>query len=562
MFSLIRMISSLFERIYNIARAHPIARRLLLCWLSFVWISFFLSMCISRLAGSFPTTALFVVTILLSIVGIAGYLFLMHSGSAFAYYKFLLPVYSMTKSVKLCRIIRWFCLLVWHDDHWLELIWKSREWNRTVHLEYDGINTGDLFEHAKRTSSLPVVVRREHINSHLWARDRAFAITLLFNQMHLEREGENTLLNIDLRDQSCAIYSNRGKQFLYSEFLPKDPTQYLNLSQEAHDFLRGHSEDDRFPFQVNALRWASGGFLPIAQWHGKQWVCLFFRDIYPVGWNIANGASETKREYKYLNDLIYREMLEELVIIHGTPRKYAHLERRMLISPGPESVNNGLFTYPLIEKHDRFRDKHDGIRLTRTRGSDITTEFTHQQVRVFFHEDWSNAEPVLTNNVLIAINPLELGIEVIRVGRFKLRDDEVLLDGEVYTSSKGEYLVRRPVVMISTDFLKQRYYENGNSLGRRPTQDASDDRKTLGPIPSEKYHLFSEELVLRRARLNMLEKQGLSTSAEAKRLQDWACKAEDKFKSAARGEGLDDDLSTLLPTTWKAIELAIEEGVL
>jgi hypothetical protein len=46
-----------------------------------------------------------------------------------------------------------------------------------------------------------------------------------------------------------------------------------------------HFKDPLFPF-----RYASGGVLPILRIGRKEFFCFFYRDIDPVGWNIANGG--------------------------------------------------------------------------------------------------------------------------------------------------------------------------------------------------------------------------------------------------------------------------------
>lgn len=540
------------------ARANPVALRLLYCWLSFVWISFLLGVCISRLTNSISLPMLFFIAVLLSVSSSVCYIFLLYHASAFFYYRILPPLYALSKSPKCPGRIR-----IWlRRDRWLDLILRSQDWNRRPHYNKQGLHDGDVFEPKGTPNAPPVVIRREHINSHRWISDRTFAIALLFNKIQLARRGDKIILDVDLRDQSCAIYSNRGKQFILSEFLPKNLVEYRSLSQKSHNFLLGRGNETEMDLQFNALRWASGGFLPLAKWKGRQWVCLFFRDIYPIGWNIANGASETKAEYKRLNTLVYRETLEELVITSGSPHKHGHLEHRILNLPGLELRESNLSPLDLIKQHDRLREDHDGILLTPRRGTDLQAKSTRQVVRVAFHEDWRDADPEVTNNVLIAVNPLELGVEIVKVGEFELSQNESILDGEIYSSSKGEYLVRRPIVMISTDYLKECYNKRCKSLGRRPTKEDSDDRKTLGKVPSGEYHLFTEELELRRSRLEELQNTGFSDSVEAKRLRDWAKGVEALFDSAACGQGLKGNLAALLPVTWKSIELAIEQEVL
>ena len=49
----------------------------------------------------------------------------------------------------------------------------------------------------------------------------------------------------------------------------------------------------RFDCSGHPLRFGNGGVLPIIRLDDSDYFCLFYRDIFPIGWNIANGASDT-----------------------------------------------------------------------------------------------------------------------------------------------------------------------------------------------------------------------------------------------------------------------------
>lgn len=80
------------------------------------------------------------------------------------------------------------------------------------------------------------------------------------------------------------------------------------------------------------FRWASGGYLPIFAIDGTRYCMLFLRDLEPVvGWNVANGASDSKDELWNVERILDREPKEEILIIN---RASAQLSCLRLESPG------------------------------------------------------------------------------------------------------------------------------------------------------------------------------------------------------------------------------------
>jgi len=47
----------------------------------------------------------------------------------------------------------------------------------------------------------------------------------------------------------------------------------------------------------------------------RDYYCLFYREIAPVGWNIANGGAESVAELLDPLATIERELREELIIV-------------------------------------------------------------------------------------------------------------------------------------------------------------------------------------------------------------------------------------------------------
>ncbi len=79
--------------------------------------------------------------------------------------------------------------------------------------------------------------------------------------------------------------------------------------EKDKSILSYHFEDKHFPF-----RYANGGVLPIIKIKKKDYFCLFYRAVFPVGWNIANGAANTIDDIRNPVNIIHREFSEEFII--------------------------------------------------------------------------------------------------------------------------------------------------------------------------------------------------------------------------------------------------------
>lgn len=534
--------------------------------LYFIWFGVVMSVAIHRSLHSMPIILLAALAVGLTVLCIAANWFLRSKYAAGLYYAGALPLHRFLRrsaAARRNRFTRWWGQ---RRDPWLDLIERSQRWNRKNPRLREGIQNGKIFAPERAATAPPLVVRREHLDSGLWRRERSFAIALLFNTIRLTYNDRKWTLHVDLRDQSCAIYSNRGKEFLRAAFLPKKRDrclEYLKCSRETHQFLLGQAKKQALTAHIPALRWVSGGILPVANWNDQRWVCLFFRDIEPVGWNLANGASETKEEYKDLDLLIFRETLEELVICGGTPQPLAEVTRRIPWVPSPQSRKSVLEAPELVSECAALRLLHDGICFKCETGPDLLLKRTPESVTVTYHDRRRRALTATTENVLISINPLELGAEVVRVGEFALGQSDRLLDGEVCRSREGDYLVRAPIGLLSVDFLKRAYQKAGNVLGLPARALESDDRRRLDTVEHRAFHIFADDIDLRNKRLDSLQDQDRLDTPEAIRLRRWNTVLRRKFLDAQAPDGvLRDELCFLLPVVWKTLEQAFKHHVL
>ncbi len=218
------------------------------------------------------------------------------------------------------------CLLILRCDPWVaDLTLKSVEFAKY------------LKEQGKLTGHVPPLFLRDcdldssYVPHHL----KAFSILVLFGDKDVtiaKNTDGSRALSISAPRTGGGIYHNWGKKFLEQQYL-QDTEVKAKLtfaSTDLHKNLLGCGRKDQPNGEIFSLgslhtqtgipvplRWASGGVLPVATFKNKEWFLLFFRDIKPRGWNVANGASENMAEFHDLSRLIEREATEEVVVLDG-----------------------------------------------------------------------------------------------------------------------------------------------------------------------------------------------------------------------------------------------------
>ena len=471
----------------------------------------------------------------------------------------------------LTRVVDWFLprFLSYKELEMAHTILASRRFKQEL-LASDSSRIG-VYRPTVFASRTPwPIVRRRDVLRRGWPPDAVFAIAVLQSPLTICRRNGGTTLEIDLRNQRYAIYDNIGKRYLTSRFVPElqaDRTQKCRVeSAEITAFLRSKTASGTQRTTIPGLRWASGGALPIVTYDSRDWFCLFHRDIGPLGWNLANGGSEFADEWVNLRHLIYREMTEEVVVCDGIPTGGAVLNHYRLDFDHNWFPKKRTPADELCTRHHELRRRVDDIEIQwnqihrRIQPIDHTSHKVHV-IDDVVHGVFATGPADDTDDILIAVNPFELGVEVIRLIRFDLQPGEYILDGEVVRSRFGDYLARRPVGLVSVDFLKNRFRNNGESLGPVMNSVECLEGKDIGPVPKEHYRLFLADVDLRRRRLTKLEGH-VAQTAERQRIDTWLREFEGEFRKAEDGSGLSGKLAWLLPATWKIIELALSKSLL
>jgi hypothetical protein len=470
------------------------------------------------------------------------------------------------------RVADWF-VARFFDPCWDDHIYRSFvRGNRP--RDYPG------WVQAMSAGRAPVVVRREDLMERWLLANWAFAVVLLFNKITIRRQragddGWTFRLEVDLRNQSYGIYNNAGKWFLREKFgQPEWRRAWKERAAEESDralgFLSGGpaaSANMDIDCSQLPLRWASGGVLPLARWRGREWFVFFFRDIEPVGWNIANGASECKEEYKNLYGLMWREFAEEVVVVDSDPgvARGMQLKQREFTAAAPFPNLRPLTNGPFARRHQAKRRQLDGLHIELEGQMKVDYVQTPFSVKVSYHDrtlrDTVEAE---VRNVLFSINPGEMGIEVLLAARFEMQADDYLMDGEI--SEVGAFPVRRPIMLLSCDYVAKVYGEQ-RSVGGPSRGEPHLDGRCFDSIPAGEYALFDADAELRRRRVAALGGGAPGTSFERRRLQRWIALHEQVIDRLRRGE---DDIvgcemrafRSLCPVTWKALELLYRHSLL
>ncbi|HEX2907061.1 MAG TPA: hypothetical protein VHO69_09390, partial [Phototrophicaceae bacterium] len=376
--------------------------------------------------------------------------------------------------------------------------------------------------------------------------------------LHATWDNGRGRVTVDLRGAAGGIYSGRGKKLLRRVYGSR--AQAPELAAEAarwQAFLSGKTpERERVWNGGVPLRWASGGVLPIVEQRGQTWALLFFRDIPPVGWNVANGASADAADWLNPARIIEREFAEETILLNQRPEPGQTVEQLLFAD------QRHILTADALRDHTALRREHDNLTLNesqQTRTIDwLATPLT---VRVL---DRAANDHTLTQecpNVLVTVNPAEMGLEVIRLGRFRLNNGEYLLDGEFHPWL--QILTRRPVLLLSINWLHNQFQQHG-TLGEQMPNDS----KQLPPVPGEHYRLFDADIEARKTRLAIISQHLNKPLPEAER-QRWSTEKRwcegwlEQYAAAFQTPILlDPALRTLCPVTWKTLELAFAHQLL
>jgi hypothetical protein len=264
-------------------------------------------------------------------------------------------------------------------------------------------------------------------------------LQVLVTRFRLERRthGGGAHLFVDFDGSSPAVWQRGGRDALRKEipdFADKVEEHGTGLteffgSQEP----REHTFDDPdFPF-----RYGNGGALPIVRLKDRDYYCLIYREVFPIGWNIANGGTDSRDELTNPLDVIERELREELIIIDR--------ERQV------RYIFEGDGEQPLD------RPEHAAARrIIQKAFPQLNFDTMHTDEAPLKWERGPDQMTVGENSVsgvYLNINAEDFGIEIDRIARIHMNDSWALFDGEI----NDGYPLNAPIGLFEVSRLSQEY---------------------------------------------------------------------------------------------------------
>ena len=197
-------------------------------------------------------------------------------------------------------------------------------------------------------------------------------------------------------------------------------------------------------------RWASGGTLPVVSVGRHSYYCLFFRDIFPIGWNIANGECDTRNELLDPLQALEREFGEELGVANPNKRtRYVLNPEEHPALDRAEFRNYRHLLQKQFPKLDILNFRSEGLAFKWERGPDeVTIETDYGSNRL--------------TDCFVNINTLDFGIEIDRIARITVTEEEVLYDGDV--NDKIDRVLNRPVGLFEVERVQNELSDGNDSF--------------------------------------------------------------------------------------------------
>lgn len=384
-----------------------------------------------------------------------------------------------------------------------------------------------------------IPVEYVHITNHR-LKNEVFAVELLKSPIRIEKDRIGlTNIVINRGGIKKAVVTTPAKKYICTKYI-KNKQQITQQDNQYHEFLTNKHYNETLEIDLDKfpLRWASGGVLSVINYKDKEqlWTPFFFRDINPAGWNISLGASE--RHFKnrvVVTDLntelneplrfILREFLEETLILTGEPKGGVNNPSTAKRFCFPHGVNQLYRENAIRFAHEhiacRLRDDNLFININPLEAghndynSDFDIDVDFLDTNTTLHIIHKGIRHQI-RHVLVCFNLLELGIEVVKVAKYTLSENDYLLDGEILDHDDGtQELVRMPFALIS-----HRYLEKEFGREYKPNHTIDDVQSSIigSPIPPDDIRIFNWDI---NKRLEVLKNERLGIGMEKERYERW-----------------------------------------
>jgi hypothetical protein len=274
-------------------------------------------------------------------------------------------------------------------------------------------------------------------------------LQVLVSDFHVGVNGSGAELSLRFDGNTPAIWSRGAKTALKKaiQALPhvwkrRQPYQ-KNFDKVIFQSGAGcrHFDPD-FPF-----RYANGGVLPVLRLGDQKFYCLFYREVDPIGWNIANGGSDSNDELNDPTQIIERELREELLIVDLTARRRFWLRGRR---PGPPPADMPDWIKALrLWKNLLAQHGQPGVDLPnfRLKKANVVWRDGPDCITVDAGDDHPRTFP----EVFVTVTTEDQAIEIDRIAEIDFPAGCTVMDGEVY----GDRLLNRPVGLFNVKQFQQ-----------------------------------------------------------------------------------------------------------
>ncbi len=298
--------------------------------------------------------------------------------------------------------------------------------------------------------------RIEGVERLFWA-EPSF-VQVLLPRFTVHKTASECLLTVEFSETHKAITHRLTKEKIRDtiEDFPKTAAKY----QSIFDYLLlersvGHLSYDDPDFR---FRYASGGVLPILVKDTQEYYCLFLRDVFPIGWNIANGGCDSVTELLDPTVTIERELREELIILplprnKDGDRKPAdgHTRDYVYKSADGRVINRPEFEIAR-ELWNSFFSRMDFRKLGE---EEVEVEWIEGPDRLAAVLVGQDGLPLVTNpttRCFVNITAPDFSIELDKIAKIPIPNDVLLLDGEI----SNYKLLGRPVGLFPVQQTQER----------------------------------------------------------------------------------------------------------
>jgi hypothetical protein len=258
-------------------------------------------------------------------------------------------------------------------------------------------------------------------------------LEVLLTRFDLKRQERGTELRVEFDGETPAIWLRQAKRQVRAGI--PDFSAKASLYQGELDafLLRGKGSEYRFNDDEFPFRYVSGGTLPVIRMGEREYYCLIYREVDPIGWNIANGGSDSRQELLHPFDAVERELREELFIVDPSVRcnskscavESVHGHRYVFQEEGREPAANPSFEVARKLWRERFAE----LGFPELVDLKVPLKWLDGPDRLSVR--FGSGESVPTEGCFLNINASDFGIEVDRIAKMNVSEDAIFCDGEL-----------------------------------------------------------------------------------------------------------------------------------